>query len=227
MTLRAAIFASISALAISMCTALPASAQHRIETEEQVDSTAFFNGFAVSVDLVGIAQYVLGDYGQFEGALRVNLLDRYFPTIEVGVGRADCNDETTEISYTTTAPYFRIGADYNLAKDKHDIYRIYGGARYAMTSFKCDITHSDITDPAFGGVAPYEMKDVKCYYHWAELVMGVDAKIWGPLHLGWSVRYRKRLAFKRVDIGNVYYVPGYGLSGNSCLSGTFNLIIDI
>lgn len=83
MTLRAAIFASISSLAISLCTALPAAAQHRVDVEQEtVDSTALFNGFAVSVDLAGIAQYVLGDYGQFEGALRVNLLDRYFPIIE-------------------------------------------------------------------------------------------------------------------------------------------------
>ena len=33
----------------------------------------FFNGLAVSADLVGVAQMAFGDYGQYEAALRVNL----------------------------------------------------------------------------------------------------------------------------------------------------------
>ena len=228
MTLRAAIFASISSLAISLYTALPAAAQHRVDVEQEtVDSTALFNGFAVSVDLAGIAQYVLGDYGQFEGALRVNLLDRYFPIIEVGLGRSDAEGDVTHTKYYTSAPYFRIGADYNLSKNKHDIYRIFGGVRYAMTSFKCDISNSTVADPNFGGKADYHFDGVKCSYHWAELVLGVDAKLWGPIHLGWSARYRKRLAHKRVDFGDVWYVPGYGVSDSSNISGTFNIIFDI
>ena len=68
---------------------------------------------------------------------------------------------------------------------------------------------------------------MKCSYHWAELVLGVDAKLWGPIHLGWSARYRKRLAYKRVDFGEVWYVPGYGVSDSSNISGTFNIIFDI
>ncbi len=208
---------------------MPSHAQQHKKaiTDEEPDTTAFFNGFAVSADLVGLVQYAISDYGQFEGALRLNLLDRYFPIVEVGVGTADKSDEVSHIVYKTTAPYFRIGCDYNLAKDKHDIYRIFGGVRGAMTSFKVDVLFDGLTDPFAVGDTRFGAEGVKCTYLWAEAVVGVDAKLWGPIHLGWLARYRKRLSMSDVEMDNVWYVPGFGESGNSRIGVTFNLIIDI
>lgn len=228
MTLRAATFAFISSLAISLVAVAPAHAQHKeIVLNEEKDSTAFFNGFAISADLVGMVQYAVSDYGQFESALRVNLLDRYFPIVEIGVGLANSYDVVTLLTYKTTAPYFRLGCDYNLAKNKHDIYRIFGGLRYAFTSFKFDVSHPGVKDNNFGGVTPFGAEGVKCTYHWAEAVLGVDAKLWGPLHLGWLARYRMRLSHSDLEFGNEWYVPGFGESGSSRLDFTFNVIIDI
>ena len=229
MTLRAATFAFISSLAISLSAVLPVNAQQKkaISNEVAEDSTAFFNGFAVSADLVGLVQYAVSDYGQFEGALRLNLLDKYFPTVEIGVGRANSEDDITRVIYKTTAPYFRIGCDYNLAKDKHDIYRILGGLRYAFTSFKFDVSRPGLVDAKFGGEVPYGAEGVSCNFHWVEAVLGVDAKLWGPIHLGWFARYRKRLSHSHLDIGNEWYVPGFGETGSSIIGATFNLTIDI
>lgn len=219
----------ISSLTISLLLALPISAQHQklmIEPETN-DSTPWLNGFAVSADLFGLLQYMVSDYGQFEGALRINLRDKYFPIVELGLGRAKHDDVVTNISYSSSSPYGRIGIDLNLMKDKHDDYRLYGGLRYALSYFKFDLSHPGMTDPIWGDEVPYGAKGVKCNYHWAEAVAGVDAKIWGPIHLGWSVRYRKRLSYSCGDIGNVWYVPGYGKSGSTRLGGTFNVSIDI
>ena len=227
MTRREAICIYISSLTISLLLALPTSAQRHEPFVEVNDSTPLFNGFAVSADLFGLVQSLVSDYGQYEGALRVNLRDKYFPIIELGIGRADHDDDVTRISYSSRAPYGRIGLDLNLMKDKHEDYRIYGGLRYAFSSFKFDLSHPGVTDPIWGNVAEYGAEGAKCNYHWAEAVAGVDAKIWGPIHLGWSVRYRKRLAYSCGDIGNVWYVPGYGKSGSTRLGGTFNISIDI
>ena len=102
----------------------------------QRDSIPFFRGFAVSADLVGLAQMQLGDYGQYEAALRLNLHDQYFPIVELGLGRANHqDDEVTHISYKTSAPYFRVGADVNIAKNKHAKNRIYAGLRYGYTRY--------------------------------------------------------------------------------------------
>ena len=80
-----------------------ASAQDKADVAKS-DSVPLFNGFAVSVDLVGPIQMLIGDYGQYEAAVRVNLKDRYFPTVELGIGKADHDDDATNIKYKTTAP---------------------------------------------------------------------------------------------------------------------------
>lgn len=191
------------------------------------DSVPLFCGFAVSADLVGPVQMLIGDYGQYEAALRINLKDRYFPIVELGIGKADHDDDVTNIKYKTSAPYFKIGADFNLLKNKHDVYRLYAGARYAFTSYKYDLSHPGMEDPVWGNTAPYEAEGVKCSCQWLEAVIGVDAKMFGPVHLGWSLRYRSRLSHDDGALGNSWYVPGFGKSGGSNIGGTFNVIIDI
>ncbi len=193
----------------------------------QKDSVPIFRGFAVSVDLAGIGQLMLSDRGQFEGALRLNLHDEWFPIVEAGVGKADHDDEVTRIHYKTSAPYFKIGIDKNLLNDKHGKNRLYGGIRYAFTSYEVDIVRDNFPDPVWQWDTGYGLKDVACKFHWAEAVVGVDAQIFGPLHLGWSVRYKQRIYHSEDLNGKVWYVPGFGLNDSSALSATFNLIIDI
>lgn len=229
MTRQPSISISIRRLAISLLLLLATSAmqaQTKFFTMEK-DSIPLFRGFSVSFDLVGAAMMALSDYGQYEGALRINLHDEWFPIIEAGLGRAKHDDEVTRLNYSTSAPYFRIGIDRNLLKNKHGVNRLYGGLRYAYTSYKVDISRPDFPDPVWQWDTGYGMKDVSCYYHWLEAVVGIDAKIFGPLHLGWSVRYKRRIAHSKQDFGETWYVPGFGTSSDSKIGGTFNVIIDI
>ncbi len=223
---RIHISSSILALASSVLllfACLPASAQSQKKMVVQPDTVPLFRGLAVSVDAFGAGQKLLGDYGQYEAALRINLKDKYFPIIELGYGMADATDDGTNIHYKTNAPYGRIGMDWNLMKNKHDIYRLYGGVRYAFTSFKYDMDGPDVTDPIWGEEAPYRLSGVSCSYHWLEGVFGVDAKILGPIRLGWSLRYRRCLAHNDGGFGNTWYVPGFGKQGGSRFGGTFNI----
>ena len=227
MTYRTRISTSISRLIVSLLLltlALSAQAQAKVFSLEK-DSIPFFRGFAVSFDLVGPAML---DRGEYEGALRVNLHDQWFPIFEMGVGRANHeNDEVTGITYKTTAPYFRIGMDWNVLKKKHGPNRMYAGFRYAFTSFNVDIIRENLPDPVWLSQTGFGIKDLSCVMHWAEIVFGIDAKIIGPLHLGWSVRYKRPLYHKNGDIGNIWYVPGFGTGSDDQLAANFNVIIDI
>ncbi len=194
----------------------------------ETDSVPFFRGFAVGFDLAGAAQQQLGDYGQLEGSLRLNLHDHYFPIVELGIGKANHEgDQSPGIAYHTKAPYFRIGVDVNLMKKKHTGNRIFVGLRYGFTSYKIDIDKRPFPDPVWKWDVSFGVKDESCYQHWAELLFGIDAKVAGPLHLGWSVRYRRRLAHNDGLMGKTWYVPGYGIQGSTVLGYTFNLLIDI
>lgn len=197
------------------------------DLEPVKDSVAWFNGIAVSVDAVGLLQLAFSDYGQYEAALRVHLKDRYFPVLELGYGKASHDDDVTQLSYRSKAPYGRIGLDINVLKNKFDDYRVYAGFRYAFTSFKYDVWHPGVKDPVWGGESEYSAYGVKCHQHWAELVFGVDAKIVGPVRLGWSVRYRRRISSDEGPLGNAWYVPGFGKADGSNLGGTFNIIFEI
>ncbi|MDO4930499.1 MAG: DUF6048 family protein [Bacteroidales bacterium] len=184
-------------------------------------------GCSVMGDLAGAVMAVVAPFGQFEAAFRVNLRERYFPIFEMGWGISDHTDESTQIHYKTNAPYFRIGCDYNFANDLYSGNRIFGGLRYAFTSFGCDIDGPDIEDPVWGTLTPMNFDGLRSRMHWVELVFGLEAKIWSIFHVGWTARYKIKLRNNPTEIGNPWYVPGYGRNKYHVFSGTFNLIFDI
>ena len=169
-------------LAVLMTTAVMAQKRKAVAVEK--DSTRLFKGIALSADLAGAVQKQVSSYGQYELGLHVNLRDKYFVVAEVGLGKADADDPNTELRYKTSAPYGKIGVDFNLTKNKHDIYRVIGGVRYAFTSFKYDVEGSTVKDPIWGDESEFGFTGVKCSQHWMELVAGVDAKVAGPLRMG-------------------------------------------
>jgi hypothetical protein len=220
----------ISKVTISLALLLvcsTAGAQKLFKLEK--DSIPLMRGFQVSFDLVGAAQMMFGDYGQYEAALRLNLHDQWFPIVELGYGKAHRDDDpVTHLTYKTQAPYFRVGLDFNLLKQKHQSNRLFVGFRYAHTSYKVDLwRNGDFRDPYWGWPAVYDIRDEQCSQDWLEAVVGVDAQVFGPLHLGWSVRYKQRIAHKDGIMDKTWYVPGYGTWDSSALGGTFNIIIDI
>ena len=223
------ISARTSSLLLCLLLATAANAQLRLPKflAALKDSTAFFQGVAVSADLVGPAQLWLSDYGHYQAELRVNLKGHYFPVVEVGLGKADKEDDVTGIRYSTSAPYGKVGLDVNLLKDKHDVYRFYAGGRYAYTSFKYDLSALPVKDPVYGGKSAYVVKDESCRCHWLEVCAGVDAKVVGPLHLGWSVRYKMRVSHKEGTVGDPWYTPGYGLTSGSRIGATFHVILEL
>lgn len=186
-----------------------------------------FAGFSVSGDLAGAVMAACSPFGQYEAAARINLKGRYFPVCEIGWGTSDHTDETTDIHYKTHAPYFRVGCDYNFARDPRAFGRILGGLRYGFSSFKYDVDGPDIVDPVWGTVTPFRLEGIKGKVHWAELSFGVEARMWSIFRLGWSFRYRVRLSNQTSEHGDPWYVPGYGRNDTHALSGTFNLIFDI
>lgn len=216
------------ASSLALLTSSPVHAQSsQKKMVEQPDTIPLFRGLAVSIDAFGLGQTLLSDYGQYEAALRINLKDKYFPIVELGLGTADAKDEGTNLHYKTNAPYGRIGMDWNLMKNKHDSNRLYGGFRYGFTAYKYDLSGPDMTDPVWGGTAPYGADGVSCSYHWLEGVFGIDVKIWGPIRMGWSVRYKRRIAHNDGDLGNAWYVPGFGKQGSSRFGGTFNITYEL
>lgn len=212
---------------VLLASGLPAARAQKLFRLEK-DSIPMLRGFQVSFDLFGYGQLLLSDHGQYEGAFRLNLHDQWFPIVEAGYGKADHHDDVvTQITYKTAAPYFRAGVDFNLLKRKHQANRLYGGFRYAFTSYKVDVFRNNLPDPVWLWDSGFGVRDEPCSYHWLEVVVGIDAQVFGPLHLGWSVRYKRRLFHNDGIIGKTWYVPGFGTYDDTALGGTFNVIFDV
>lgn len=230
MTKRQNISTYISRIVVSIVVLMTGSSAYAQNNKitNPADTMPLLKGMQISVDIAGPIIMQLSDYGEYEAALRLNLKNKYFPIFELGYGMAEhLNDEVTGISYETSAPYFRIGCDLNLLKNKNSENHFYGGIRYAFTTYKVDMSRNEMQDPVWGNMASFNIEGESCNQHWLELVFGIDSKIWGPLHLGWSVRYKRRIAHKDSSIGNTWYVPGYGKYGDTRLGGNFYVTIDI
>lgn len=202
--------------------ALTVSAQKKKNAAE-VDTVkvAFLNGIDVHFDVVGAIMMQSSDHGQWEAGLRVNLLDKYFPAFEIGWGEADEEEDYVEESWgKAKGTYFRIGCDYNLLRNKHEGYKLFLGVRYGFSKFKYDMSVGEtVTTEDDADTEEDESSTTKVYtdyydmdatYHWLEAVVGVDAKIWGPLHLGWDIRYRRVLTKTISNEGAPWYIPGFG-----------------
>ena len=219
-----------ASLALAVALAFGGSADMRAQGKLfaiQKDSVAFFQGLQVSVDIAGPVIRAVSDYGEYEAALKANLHNQYFPTIEIGIGSAEHDDIVTGNYYKTSAPFSRIGCDLNLAKQKHAPYFVYAGLRYAVTSYKVDMSRTPTPDPIWGNDTAFVIDGETCSQHWAEIVVGLKAKLFGPIHAGWCVRYKRRLSHKDCSAGNTWYIPGYGKYGDTRIGANFNVIIDI
>lgn len=186
-----------------------------------------FGGIAVGTDLVGFAMKGMGlKFANMEVYGRLNFLEKYYPIVELGIG--DCTREGGENSnkFSTTAPYYRVGMDYNFNK-KVNGNRFFGGLRYGFTSYKFDFKTPDFTDPVYGVNAPLDFKDLKAKKQWLEVCAGVECKLWGIVRMGWSLRYKIRLKNDTPAYGEPWYAPGFGKNGNTTWGGSVNLMFDI
>lgn len=187
-----------------------------------------FCGVSVGVDLAGIAMAQFAKFGQYEAQARFNFKQRYFGVFEAGIGTSNYTNEHTDQHYNVHAPYFRVGADYNLANNPLTGNRIFVGGRYAFSAFNYSIDGPAIQDYVYGDVVPYSLQGLHGRNHWLEIVAGLEGRLWRFIHLGWTIRGKLRLAQKENIHGQPYYVPGFGDNSDSfCFGGTFSLSFDI
>lgn len=198
----------------------------------------WFNGVSVGVDLYGLGAGVFGsDFLSSGVVVDVDLKHRFFPTVELGYGTTDSwnNDG---IHYKSSAPYFRVGLDYNaLYKKKHG-QMILVGVRYGYSSFSYDVNTLPLTDPIFGesldnplvtdgiwgGTIPYDYSGQKGTMQWLEFCAGIRAHVWKPIWMGLGLRFRVKMSESKSPYGDPWYVPGFGKYGSNSIGVQYTLI---
>lgn len=209
--------------------AMPLQAQttgNKPLTQEEWKATPLYQGIMAGIDVAGLASKALGgDITSAEASVMVNLKNRFFPIAEVGYGSIDTTDDETDIHYKASAPYFRLGVDYNVFYQKPYLPGFFTvGIRYGFSSFKYDVAAPPLTDPNWDGITvPVTYEGVKTNAGWAELAAAFKAHLYKGIYIGFSVRYRTRLSLKKHENSEPYYIPGFGKGEKSNFGIMYNI----
>ncbi len=193
--------------------------------EEQIP---FYNGISFGIDVFGIGSKLFGgNFLSSEIRVNANLKNRFFPAVELGYGITDTTDDTYNIHYKSSAPYARIGMDYNTMGKKKSENFLYVGIRYGFSAFTYDVHSPALKDPIWEGEVPFNYEGVKSRAQWVELLLGINVKIINNFHMGWSVRYKARLHAKENLNTTPWYIPGYGSNKSTNFGATYSLIYNL
>lgn len=198
----------------------------KILSGEEKTEKQLFQGVFVGVDVFGFLNQALGsDVSTTEASVEVNLLNRFFPVVEIGYGSMDTTDDETDIHFKTSAPFFRIGANYNVFYKKPHLPGYFTvGLRYGFSSFDYDVQAPTLTDPNWGHTQVPVDYTVKTKAGWLELVLGLKTNVYKDFYMGFTVRYRSRMSLTKNENSEPYYIPGYGRGKSNNLGITYNLI---
>lgn len=195
-------------------------AKDKKESEEVIP---FYQGTYVSIDVFNPISHFLGTrFIQGEASVDVNLKNMFFPVFEFGYGGVDYSNDSG-LSYKSSAPYFRIGVNYNTMAKKKRENHFYIGARYGMSSFKYDIVSNGLVDEIWQTPIEFNRIGMKSFAHWIELVAGVRVQIVNNFMMGWSVRMGRLISSQGHGDNEPWYIPGYGYSSTSSFGATYTL----
>jgi len=212
----------ISSIVLTSLTAGAQSKKPQVSLTE--DTVKLLVSKQVYFNVAGVLLCQMSEYGEVEGGVRVNLKNKFFPTVEVGLGLCDKTDDETDNHFKTSAPFVKIGCDYNFARQKASGNRIYGGLRVGYTPFKYDFDSPAMEDPYWAGqTIDIKYKNVSSHAVWAEVLFGLETKIYRGFRMGWTARYKRCLNVKGNEFGKPWYVPGYGKNKDHLFTGTFNV----
>lgn len=179
---------------------------------------------SVAVDIWDPLMRIMGNhFGMIGFSAQVSLHNRYIPTFEFGLSNADYTPEDGNFTYkSSVAPYFKIGCDYNIFYNSNPDYYIYAGLRYGFSFFSYQLTNVTIENEYWGINEVVDMPKRDYNAQWLELCLGLKVKIYGPISMGWSVRYHSIMSQSSTRFGKPYCIPGFGTHSSS-IGGSFSI----
>lgn len=183
-------------------------------------------GLRVGVDLYHLTRGLFDD--NFKGAEFVadlRLSKRIYLAGEFGYEDVITNDETT--NFTTNGSYYKLGFDYNTYDNWLNMENMLSlGMRYGMSSFSQTLNSYDIynRNHYFNEnntvVSGQEFSGLSA--HWFEFVLGVKAKVFNNVFLGFSTRLNHLVYNKEPQGFENLYIPGFNRTYDGGFGVGFN-----
>ena len=150
-----------------------------------------FPDITVGVNLWDPAMRVLGqDYGIADASVELNILNRFFPVLEAGVGMADHYGDDNGYHYKSpVAPFFKLGMNYNFMFSRSPDYKLCVGFRYGFTPFKFEVTDIRERSTYWGEEPNFAIPSQSVTAGYLELLLSMRIRLVGNFSMGWSFRY--------------------------------------
>lgn len=177
---------------------------------------------SVSVDIWDPVMRLFGQhYGLVEFSGEVNLHNRYIPVVEIGLGTTDYTPEDNNYTYRVPlTPYFRIGCNYNFLYNSNPDYLVMAGLRFGYSRFSYEVNDVTIASDYWGESATFNLPRQTGSFTYMQVAFGLKVKVFGPISMGWFIRYKAKLHESEAAYGRPWYIPGYG-SRNGAITGSF------
>ncbi len=189
----------------ALFTLLPAFAQ------QKNDSVPIYQGLQLKLDIGSpILELVrtAAKVQTYEMALNINLLQRFFPTIELGYAQADRT--ITAGTFNGKGGFARVGLDLSSLKKKKDSpHKLLIGVRVGTAVQDYTLTGLTLNDTYWQTSPTMNYHDVRCDV-WGEVVAGIQVQVYKDFYMGLAARLKA--LFTRGKEGEItaYYIPGFG-----------------
>lgn len=186
----------------------------RVKPRRSMAQDTIYQGTIVKLDIGApavMAGFSKGKLQQYEIAVNVRLLDRYYPTLELGYAGGETSNDS--ISYSGHGGFFRVGLDINpLRKNIKSPHALLVGVRLgtSVQGYRQGLT-SEATHPF--------VRKADC---WGEIVAGCQVEIAKvkntAFYMGWQGRIK--CLFTRQAEGLpaeeqwALHIPGFGHRNN-------------
>lgn len=186
-------------------------------------------GLRVGVDLYKLTRGLYDkDYKGVEFVGDFRLTKKYYLAVELGF-----EDKTTDddrLNSTATGTYIKGGFDYNTYQNWLDMENIISiGLRGGFSTFSQQLNHYKIynANPYWGEIPPISdgTKYTGLTAAWTEVVLGLKAKVFNNVFVGFSVQLKMLLANKEPDNFENLYIPGFNRTYDGSFGVGFNYTV--
>ena len=169
---------------------------------------------------------ILSLFGQkhasYDVAASLSLWNWIEPTVELGLGFANNQPETSNFTYKGKPSFYgKIGFNYNFLYKSNPDYQVFLGLRFGYSNFRYSIDDVTISSGYWDQTNHFSITNQQAHAFYGQALAGIKVKVWKWFSMGWSFRFGFKMKESQPSNSTPWFVPGYGTGS---LSGTFTLI---
>lgn len=140
----------------------------------------------------------------------VNLLNRFFPLIELGYAQSKLQNDL-QTSLETQGLFVKAGINLALAKEGlHAENLFFVGGRIAYSPFAYNISGGRFDAGYWNEAYLRDFNKERTDAVWVEMLAGLRVQLIGPISMGWSGKIKTTLKVWNGAHSIPAYIPGYG-----------------